>query len=48
MAGLPHLKKTIKRQIETTDQEINTLVYRLYGLTSDEIDIVEKRVPPAD
>jgi hypothetical protein len=30
-----------KRQIEATDNQIDQLVYRLYGLTDDEIRIVE-------
>ena len=29
------------RQIETTDRQIDRLVYDLYGLTDDEIRIVE-------
>ncbi len=32
----------IKQQIETTDKQIDEMVYQLYGLTNDEIDIVEK------
>lgn len=31
----------LKRQIEETDQEIDNLVYRLYGLTPEEIKVVE-------
>jgi hypothetical protein len=30
-----------KRQIEATDREIDALVYELYGLTADEIAVVE-------
>jgi len=30
-----------KSQIEATDQQIDRLVYDLYGLTEDEIKIVE-------
>lgn len=41
--GLLHLKKTIKRQIEATDKKINLLVYQLYDLTEDEINIIEKK-----
>jgi hypothetical protein len=33
----------IQRQIEATDREIDRLVYHLYGLTEDEIAIVEGR-----
>ena len=31
----------IKHQIDTTDKEIDQMVYQLYGLTEDEIKIVE-------
>jgi len=31
-----------QRQIEATDREIDTLVYGLYGLTEEEIKIVEE------
>ena len=31
----------IQRQIEATDRAINRLVYNLYGLTKEEIAIVE-------
>jgi hypothetical protein len=31
----------IKQQIDATDKEIDKMVYRLYGLTEEEIDIVE-------
>jgi len=33
---------TVKAQIESTDRQIDRLVYRLYGLTADEIAIVEQ------
>lgn len=29
------------KQIETTDKEINSLVYKLYELTPEEIEVVE-------
>lgn len=32
---------TLKQQITTTDQEIDKMVYKLYGLTDEEIEIVE-------
>jgi hypothetical protein len=32
----------IERQIEATDREIDRLVYELYGLSEDEIAIVEE------
>ncbi|MDP2891032.1 MAG: hypothetical protein Q8P34_18950 [Bacteroidota bacterium] len=31
----------IKTRIETTDQEIDQMVYALYGLTEEEIKLVE-------
>jgi type I restriction-modification system DNA methylase subunit len=33
---------TLKTQIETTDKAIDTMVYELYGLSKEEIEIVEK------
>lgn len=33
----------LQTQIATTDKEINTLVYKLYDLTEEEIKIVEGR-----
>ena len=35
-------KTVLQRQIEATDREIDQLVYELYGLTEDEIKIIEK------
>jgi len=32
----------IQRQIESSDHEIDRLVYELYGLTEEEINIVKK------
>ena len=37
----PHDKDHLRRQIETTDRQIDDLVYELYGLTEEEIGIVE-------
>ena len=34
-------REMVEAQIETADREIDALVYRLYGLTDDEIGIVE-------
>jgi hypothetical protein len=34
-------KTAIERQIQGTDRQIDQLVYELYGLTEDEIGIVE-------
>jgi hypothetical protein len=36
-----HEKTAIQRQIEATDGQIDWLVYELYGLTEEEIRIVE-------
>jgi restriction endonuclease S subunit len=36
-------KTVIQRQIEATDKQIDALVYELYGLTEEEIKIVEGR-----
>ena len=35
-------KNVLKRQIEATDRQIDLLVYELYGLTDEEIALVEK------
>ena len=41
-AAKTQLEKTaLERQITATDQEIDRLVYALYGLTDDEIKLVE-------
>lgn len=40
-ARLPDEKERLTRQIESTDRQIDKLVYDLYGLTPDEIKIVE-------
>jgi hypothetical protein len=32
-----------QRQIDSTDGEIDKLVYELYGLTEEEIEIVEEK-----
>ena len=31
----------LKQQIDSTDKEINRLVYQLYGFTDEEIAVVE-------
>lgn len=38
----PQERTTLQRQIEATDKQIDQLVYQLYGLTDDEIKIVEE------
>ena len=40
-ARTPHEQTGLQRQIEATDGQIDALVYELYGLTEDEIRIVE-------
>ena len=42
-AATDHEKNLIERQIEVTDRQIDTLIYELYGLTDEEIRIVEGR-----
>jgi hypothetical protein len=36
-----YMTRCIERQIAATDKQIDQLVYELYGLTEDEIKIVE-------
>ena len=38
---LSNEKKIIQRRIDATDSEIDRVVYNLYGLTDEEIKIVE-------
>ncbi len=40
-AQTPQDKTMLKRQLETTDRQIDKLVYEFYGLTDEEIKIVE-------
>lgn len=40
-ARTPTEKQVLERQIETTDRQIDALVYELYGLTEEEIMIIE-------
>jgi len=42
-ARTPHEQTALERQIEATDRQIDALVYELYGLTEEEIGIVEGR-----
>jgi hypothetical protein len=37
-----HDKTLLQRRIDATDRQINRLVYDLYGLTKDEIRLVEE------
>ncbi len=41
-AKTPHDKESLQRQITTTDHQIDQLVYEFYGLTEEEIKIVEE------
>ena len=40
-ARTPDEKNLLQRQIDATDRRIDELVYELYGLTDEEIKIVE-------
>ncbi len=40
-AKTPQSKEMLKRQIDATDHQIDQLVYKLYDLTEDEIEIIE-------
>jgi hypothetical protein len=40
-ARTPHEQTNLQRQIEAMDGQIDSLVYELYGLTEEEIRIVE-------
>ena len=44
-AKTDHDKTVIQRQIDATDRQIDQLVYELYGLTEEEIKIVEEGSP---
>ena len=38
---MPKTQATLQHPIEATDRQIDVLVYELYGLTEEEIKIVE-------
>ena len=40
-ARMPQAQTLLKRQIEATDRQIDRLVYALYDLTEEEIEIIE-------
>lgn len=42
LATAQHEQQSLQQQIHTTDQEINSLVYKLYRLTPTEIEMVEQ------
>jgi len=41
-AKTPHEQESLQRQITATDKQIDNLVYELFGLTEEEISIVEE------
>ena len=41
-AALPHAQEQLKQRIAFIDKKIDALVYELYGLTEEEIKIVEE------
>lgn len=43
---LPQRREQIQREIDATDRQIDALVYQLYGLTDEEIAIVESATAP--
>jgi hypothetical protein len=45
-AKSPPDKEALQRRIDATDRQIDRLVYELYGLTDDEIKIVEEATGP--
>ena len=40
-AKTPHERESVERTIQATDRQIDQLVYELYGLTEEEIRIVD-------
>jgi hypothetical protein len=42
---IPHIRSFIERQAASIDDEIDAIVYTLYGLTDEEIMIVKAAVP---
>jgi hypothetical protein len=45
-ARSPNDNSLLQRQIRTTDHQIDRLVYDLYGLTDEEIEVVESETVP--
>jgi hypothetical protein len=45
-AKTPHEQTVLQRQIDATDGQIDRLVYELYGLSEEEIRIVEEGTNP--
>jgi hypothetical protein len=44
-AKTPHEREAIERHIAATDRQIDALVYELYGLAEEEIQVVEGMGP---
>ncbi len=44
VARAPHDQTVLHAQITATDQQIDRLVYDMYGLTEDEIKLIEAAV----
>lgn len=44
LARTDHERTALQRQIDTTDNQIDQLVYELYGLTAKEIALIEKSI----
>jgi hypothetical protein len=42
-AKAPHDQTVLQNQLAATDRQIDRLVYELYGLTDEEIRIVEEK-----
>lgn len=42
LAKTPHHQTVLQGQMAATDRQIDRLVYQLYGLTAEEIRIVEE------
>jgi hypothetical protein len=42
-AKTSHDQTVLQRQIDATDRQIERLVYELYGLTEEEVKVVEER-----
>ena len=44
-AKIEHERTIIQHQIDATDRQIDRVVYELYDLTDEEIEIVEQQSP---
>jgi hypothetical protein len=44
-ARTDHEQTALQRQISAVDRQIDQLVYQLYGLTAEEVNIVEQATP---